>query len=145
MVHEFHLVRVELNIILYLSLLVFLMPVSLFCKFMYAKLTNSNFQFTVSNYLDILCVMLTTWMWVMVFEYDSDIKRELFNPEEDKGSEVRFLGNMVFDIIDDTFHFDYLMAAITAVLWLRCVMILRLTQLFGPTIVMIFRMTNIIL
>ena len=74
------MVRIELNIILYLSLLVFLMPVSLFCKFMYAKLTNSNFQFTVSNYLDILCVMLSGWMWVMVFEYDSDIKRELFNP-----------------------------------------------------------------
>ena len=145
MVHEFHLVRVELNIILYLSLIVFAMPVSIFCKFAYSKLTNSNFIITVSNYMDMAIVLLTSWMWVMVFKFDTDIKREMFNPTEDKGYEVRFIGNIVYDIIDDEFHFDYLMASITAVLWLRCIMILRLTQGFGPTVVMIFRMTSIIL
>ena len=143
--HEFHLVRIELDIVLYLSLLVFLLPVSIFCKYVYSKLTNSNFIITVSNYMDVTIVLLNSWMWIMVFKYNSDIKRELFNPEEDKGSEVRFIGNMVYDIVDDDFHFDYLMAGITAVLWLRCIMILRLTQLFGPTVVMIFRMTSIIL
>ena len=47
--------------------------------------------------------------------------------------------------MDDTFHFDYLLAAMTAILWVRCILLLRLTEAFGPTVVMIGKMVLIIL
>ena len=55
------------------------------------------------------------------------------------------MANIAFDIIDDSFHFDFLLAAVTAFLWLRCILLLRLTELFGPLIVIIWNMTIIIL
>ena len=37
------------------------------------------------------------------------------------------------------------MAAVTAILWLRCIILLRLTESFGPLITMIVRMTFVVL
>ena len=34
---------------------------------------------------------------------------------------------MIYDIDNDIFHADYLMAAVTAVLWVRTIILLRLT------------------
>ena len=53
------------------------------------------------------------------------------------------MGNVVFNILDDTFHLDYLMAALTAVFWIRCILLLRLSETFGPNIVMIGAMLKI--
>ena len=47
---------------------------------------------------------------------------------------------MIYDITNDIFHLDYLMAVITAVFWIRCIILLRLSQTFGPLLVMIYRM-----
>ena len=54
------------------------------------------------------------------------------------------MGSIIFDVLDDTFHYDFLLAAITTVLWGRCVILLRLTELFGPTLTMIYSMVIII-
>ena len=50
------------------------------------------------------------------------------------------MDNVIYDITKDIFHLDYLMAAVTAPLWLRSNMMLRLTETFGPLLVMIFEM-----
>ena len=144
LLHEFHLVVVELEFIRYFSLIIFLFPVNIFCKRLYAKLTNQSFIITSANLVDLTIVGLTIWMWETILVYEGDIKRELFNEVEDKGYEIRFMANIVFDIIDDIFHFDYLMATITAFLWFRVIIILKLTSTFGPLVVMIYRMTLII-
>ena len=52
--------------------------------------------------------------------------------------------NIINDIENDNFHYDYLLASVTAVLWIRCLVILRLTYQFGPTIIMITKMLVII-
>ena len=57
---------------------------------------------------------------------------------------IRFIDNLIYDITNDIFHFDYLIAVTTAMLWLRCIILLRLTESFGPMLVMIFRMCMII-
>ena len=36
--------------------------------------------------------------------------------------------NVIYDIENDIFHTDYLLAAITALLWFRCIMLLRLSE-----------------
>ena len=145
MVHEFHLVIVELEFIRYFSLIIFLFPVAIFCKRLYSKLTNTSFVITAANLTDLCIVCLTAWMWETMFVYEGDIKRELFNEVEDKGYEVRFMANVCYDVIDDDFHFDFLMATITAFLWFRVIVLLKLTETFGPLVVMIYRMTLIII
>lgn len=72
------------------------------------------------------------------------IKEPLFGGEEDLTYEAKVLGNIVLDIMDDTFHYDYLLAAITSLLWVRVVLLLSLTEFFGPTLVMIWRMAKVI-
>ena len=52
--------------------------------------------------------------------------------------------NVIRDIQSDDFHYDFLLAALVAIVWIRCVLILRLTLLFGPTVVMIQKMIKII-
>lgn len=127
LLHEFHLVVVELEFIKYFSLVIFLFPVNIFCKRLYAKLTNQSFLITSANLVDLIIVALTVWMWETIWVNEGDIKRELFNEEEDKGYEIRFMANVVYGVIDDTFHFDYLMATITAFLWFRVIVLLKLT------------------
>ncbi len=52
---------------------------------------------------------------------------------------------MINDIKNDEFRYDYLLAAVTAALWVRCLVLLRLTESFGPLIVMIWNMIKIVL
>ena len=55
------------------------------------------------------------------------------------------MDNVIYDITKDIFHLDYLMAAVTATLWLRSNMMLRLTETFGPLLVMIFEMGKLVI
>ena len=68
----------------------------------------------------------------------------MFGPEEDKSNEIRLIDNIFYDIENDIFHLDYLFGAITALLWIRCILLLRLTLTFGPMLVMIYRMILIV-
>ena len=79
MLHEFHLVVVELEFIRWFSLLIFLFPVNIFCKNLYARITDTNFIITTANLTDLTIVALTVWMWETILVYEGDIKRELFN------------------------------------------------------------------
>ena len=50
---------------------------------------------------------------------------------------------IIFDIEYDIFHTDYLLAAITALFWFRCIVLLRLSEAFGPIIEMIYAMIKV--
>lgn len=52
---------------------------------------------------------------------------------------------MTDDIMTNEFRYDYLLAALTAALWVRCLILLRLTESFGPLIVMIWNMIKIVI
>ena len=57
---------------------------------------------------------------------------------------MKFAANILEDKESGAFHFDYLLAAVTAMFWIRCVIQLRLTEVFGPLLVMIWNMILII-
>ena len=138
-------VRDDLNLVLYVSAVTFLFPVNMFCKFVFTKLTNRIFYLTLTDYLDFVVFVLVAWLWYIVESYETtDLKAPLFSPEEDKIQEIKFIGNVLYDIVNDIFHVDFLMAAVTAVLWLRCIILLRLTETFGPLLIMIYRMAQLV-
>ena len=51
---------------------------------------------------------------------------------------------MIYDIDNEIFHVDFLMAAVNALLWIRCIIFLRLSEMFGPIIVMIYNMAKLV-
>ena len=109
-------------------------------------MTRTSFIVTAADYLDIFVFLMVVWVWKKIDSYEnSDVKEELFGPEEDSKPTIRFVGNVIYDIIHNIFHLDYLMAAITAVLWIRCNMMLRSTEFFGPLLVMIWKMAKLVL
>ena len=108
-------------------------------------MTRTRFFFTSADYLDIFVFLMVAWVWETIEVYShSDIKEELFGPEEDSKPTIRFVDNVIYDITNDIFHLDYLMAAVTAILWIRCNMMLRLTETFGPLLVMIWKMAQLV-
>jgi hypothetical protein len=137
--------RGELDSVLYVSAVTFLFPVSVFCKFVFTKLTNRNFYLTLTEFLDLSVFVLAAWFWYMVESYGTtDLKVNLFSPEQDKIKEIKFIGNTANNITDEIFHLDFLMTAVTAVLWIRCIILLRLTETFGPLLIMIYRMAQLV-
>jgi hypothetical protein len=52
--------------------------------------------------------------------------------------------NIIYNIETEHFHMDYLLAAITALFWFRCFMLLRLNEYFGPIIEMIYAMVILV-
>jgi len=120
-------------------------PVSMLCKRVFAKLYGNQFIITTANLVDLSIFVLSVVMWNTVSYYRrKELKVEMFGTELDKDPEVKFLGNVIYDISMNIFHLDYLMAAITAALWFRCIILLRLTESFGPLLVMIHRMLMIV-
>ena len=145
MVHEFSLVSEELTIILDLSAVTFVFPIMILCRYVGARMTKRRFFFTIADFFDILVFCMVAWVWEVYEVYlHSDIKEELFGPEEDSKKEIRFVDNLIYDIVNDIFHLDYLLAAVTAVLWFRANLMLRLTEQFGPLLVMIYRMSQLV-
>lgn len=146
MIEIFETSTEEINLVLMLTFTTLLMPINFINKLVFAKLTNHNFRATVSDILDFTIVGVVIFLWFIVLKYESDdIKYNLFSPEEDSTTSVKFMGNISFNIIDDTFHFDYLMAALTALYWFRCIVLLRLSETFGPLLVMIVVMVKVML
>ena len=145
MVIEFGKTREEFDLILFLSATIFLLPVSIFGKVVFSGMTKRRFTFTLSDIIDLTLTVMVFSLWVVVLDYESlDLNEPLFGPEEDKQTAIRFAGNVIYDITNDIFHLDYLVAFVTAAFWFRCIILLRLTETFGPMLVMIWRMLTIV-
>lgn len=134
-----------MDTVLKLSALSILFPINIISKAFFASFTNRRFIITPSNMVD-MAVFILSFIFLFFVEYykQKELEIVMFGEEEDKEDSVRFLVNVVFDITSDTFHLDYLMAAMTATLWFRCIMLLRLTESFGPLLVMIHQMLLLI-
>lgn len=146
MLESFEEAHDDLDLIIYTSYFIFLFPVSIGSKRVFSSMTNQTFNITTANIIDLASVILVTVCWFVTNLYNTrDLEEHLFTPEEDQLIHVKFFGNMIDDIKNDEFRYDYLLAAVTAALWVRCLVLLRLTESFGPLIVMIWNMIKIVL
>ena len=135
---DFHLIE-------YVVAITWLFSLSIIGKIIFAYKTKTSFIFTIANFIDITIVIIVAVMWFMASYYETrDITEPLFGDAEDQEVHVRLVGNIMADMESGVFHFDYLMAFVTACLWARCMILLRLTEQFGPLLVMIWNMVLII-
>lgn len=120
MAEEFIFVSKELDFILDVSSIAFVFPIMLLGRYIGAQKTGRSFQMTVADYFDLIIFGLVVWAWQVVENYrNTPLKIALFGPEKDTIRSIQFLTNVMDDSMDDVFHLDYLMAAITALLWYR--------------------------
>jgi hypothetical protein len=96
---------------------------------------------STSNWIDLTIFVLVALWYFKVAEYiPRPVGYPLFGGEEDQDREINLMRNVIHDIETEDFHLDYLLAAITALFWSRCFLLLKLSENFGPLIEMIYSM-----
>ena len=127
MVEVFIKQRDDFSLVMLMSSMTLLFPISIAGKRLYAKLTGTKFIITIANLIDLSIVLQVLIMLGMTRYYEQrEIPMDLFTKEDDMNPSIRFVANMMADIEADVFRFDYLLAAGTATLWIRCVILMRL-------------------
>ena len=138
--------RDKLDITLWTTIAIFMLPIAIIGKYFFSMLTHTNVIFTVSWLIDLVAVGMAIMIWSVTLYYEQkDMGFFLFNEEADKRAEVRYMVNMFEDMRTGAFNYDYMLGAFTAAIWIRCIILLQLTESFGPLIVMIANMIVIVL
>lgn len=116
-------------------------PVSLLNKYCYTKLTERQFVISTTNVIDMAISLLVLWWFFVFYKYSHrELDFDLLGPKEDNQLEVRLMRNIIYDIEEGIFHTDYLLAGIISLFWFRCLLLLKLTEQFGPLLEMIYAM-----
>jgi len=125
---------------MYIGAVAFMLPISLINKLVYTKLTDRKFQLSSANWIDlIIFALVSVWYYVFALYTNRPVGFELFG-ERDNNKKINLMRNIILDIETSTFHTDYLLAAITALYWFRCLLLLKLSENFGPLIEMVYAM-----
>ena len=85
-------------------------------------------------------VMVAIWYYMYKVYSARSLNDKLFGADEENILEIRLIRNIIYDIENDIFRIDFLLAAISSLFWFRCLLLLRLSEQFGPLIEMIFAM-----
>ena len=127
-----------------LAAVTFMFPIVLLNKFVFSRLVESTFNLSSADFVDMTIFFMVVFWWETFQIYSSkELDFDLFGPEEDSQFNIRLMRNIIYDIENDIFHTDYMLAAITALFWFRSIMLLRLNSYFGPIIEMIYAMLKL--
>ena len=111
---------------------------------MFLRFQKRSFSLSSADIIDLTIFLLVVWWYESFAVYaTSELDFPLFGEPEDSKFEIKLMREIIYDIEYDIFHTDYLLAAITALFWFRCIMLLRLSETFGPIIEMIYAMIKI--
>ena len=114
-------------------------PIRQLTVFLYCRLTDRPYSYKQEDFID-LCLAIAVTIWVERFEVY--LHRETDYPEIADTPHIVFMANVVTDLQTGRFHFDFLLAIVAALFWLRMLMMLKLTKTFGPMIKIILTMLN---
>ena len=96
-------------------------------------------NFNITYVLD-FAIMLCMTIWFIIYEKYWYTTNDGLGLQENPTREQMFLDEVITNIDNHSFYFDYLLAATVTVYWFRFLLMLKLTQTFGPTIEIIFKM-----
>ena len=117
----------------------FALPVSIFTQFVFCQLTKRNFKLNISHIVDI-ATFITVAIWYVKSDEYMKVSNEGFNLQENPTRAQMFLQCIMDHIRDESFNFDFLLAGIALFLWMRLLIMLQLTETFGPLIQIIVQM-----
>ena len=116
---------------MFLSMLCFGFPVKTLLTLVYASKTKTEYKLKTEDLFDvIICTMITAWIYI----FFSFRKHETTNPKIAETPDEIFMYDIIMARKKNTFHFDFLLACIASMFWLRMILMLKLTKTFGPLI-----------
>ena len=119
----------------------FSFPFQLLISYIYAKLTNRNFVLRFTSIFDMFIVVLVSVWFEKFEEYSFAENRGMGLTDPPHGFHI-FMQQMLQDNKTGDFHFDRLLAATAFFFWMRMLLMLILTNTFGPLITITLNMTK---
>jgi hypothetical protein len=78
----------------------------------------------------IICTLIVAWIYI----YITFKRHKITNPRVADDPEEIFMYELIMARKNNTFHFDFLLACIASMFWLRMILMLKLTKTFGPLV-----------
>lgn len=109
----------DLNEAMVISLITFTYPLRQIMSYIFTRLTRRQYVYNAENYVDIV-LFSSVLIWVERFYfYHSHHTKHPFAEGETDASNTNFILNIVVDNESGAFHFDYLLAIIGVLFWMR--------------------------
>jgi hypothetical protein len=114
-------------------------PLQIAIGFIYSKLTKRVFVIRISNFFD-LGIFVSVVVWFNKYEEYTKKPSNGFTLMQPPHPYHKFMNNVFNDIVSGEFHFDWLMAGTLFCFWIRLMMMSRLTETFGPLLMIMAKM-----
>eukprot|EP00351_Strombidinopsis_sp_SopsisLIS2011_P001145 CAMPEP_0116882880 /NCGR_PEP_ID=MMETSP0463-20121206/15278_1 /TAXON_ID=181622 /ORGANISM="Strombidinopsis sp, Strain SopsisLIS2011" /LENGTH=272 /DNA_ID=CAMNT_0004536839 /DNA_START=1987 /DNA_END=2805 /DNA_ORIENTATION=+ len=124
----------DLNEAMVVGIVTFTYPVKQFLSYLFMKWTRRSYSFKMEYFIDLaLCGCVAEWIERFQYYHTHHVKH-FFADSETDASNTNFMLNIVVNNESGEFHFDYLLAIVGVLFWLRLFLMLRLTRTLGPLI-----------
>ena len=116
---------------MYLACLCFSFPVKTLMTIVYAHKTKTEYKIKLEDFFDIvICVLISVWIYIFI----SFSRHQSRNPKIADTPLTIFMYDVIEANKKETLHFDFLLACVASMFWLRMILMLKLTKTFGPLI-----------
>ena len=132
--HEIKLAVVELDEAMFVGMVSFAFPFQMIMSYIYSKLTDTRYVLRITAIFDLLITIFVAW-WFVKFEEYTIADNEGFGLTVPPHPYHRFMQQLLEDIRTGEFHFDWLLAVTSFLFWMRLLLMLTLTNTFGPLLV----------
>lgn len=120
-----------------IAMAVWMYPFKILTTFYFTYMSDREYSLKIEDYFDFIISGLVIW-WVRKYvEYSRMESSDLqiaSTPQE------IFMYEVIKNIDNQSFHFDFLLASIAGCFWFRLLLVLKLTKTFGPMIKIIIVM-----
>lgn len=131
--HEIELAELELDEAMLVAMISFFFPLQLLMAYIYSGYTNRVFCAKTTSLVDLSIFGLVAFWFEKYEEYLYSENDGFGLSDPHKQSHV-FMQRLINDIRTGTFHFDWLLASVAFLFWIRLIFLLKLTNTFGPLI-----------
>ena len=102
-------------------------------SYIYSIYTKRNFRIRFTSIIDLI-IFACVFLWFEKFEVYIHDDNPGFGLTDPPHEYHRFMQRMLNDNTSGDFHFDWLLAGVAFLFWIRLVIMLELTSMFGPLI-----------
>lgn len=129
----------ELEEAMFVSMVSWAAVVRIGMNYVFVRKTNRPFKLKTEDYFD---TVLATLVMVWFVKFEEFMHRPPRDDHIAKEPLEIFMLNTIDAIDSGEFHFDFLLAMVACMFWLRMLLMLKLTKTFGPMIKIIVEMTK---
>ncbi|CDW83264.1 transient receptor potential cation subfamily member 4 [Stylonychia lemnae] len=132
----------DITTAMYVSIMMFSFPIRMIQTFIFSKFSKRKFTILKGNTLIEMGFTICICVWVYKFAAANSVSGVPGEFDKDFNKVQLFVHNSVEEIGENSFRFDILLAFHTGFLWLKVLLLLKLTRSFGPMLKIIEHMVH---